>query len=78
MNLDKWILEEYEIVDIPISWIRIIILFDAVFKYGYGAKFWGCVGINAEPLCVEFCNFVQCHIAVNYLTFAVNEWNIKI
>jgi hypothetical protein len=47
--------------------------FDAVFKYGDGVKFLGYVGINAEPLCVEFCNFVQCHIFVNYLTFAVNE-----
>jgi hypothetical protein len=28
--------------------------------------------INAEQLCVELCNFVQCHIFVNYLTFAVN------
>jgi hypothetical protein len=31
--------------------------------------------INAEQLCVEFCNFVQCHIFLNYLTFAVNELN---
>jgi hypothetical protein len=64
-------------MDIPISFIWIIILFDAVFKNGGGAKFWGCVGINAEQLCVEFCNFVQCHIFVNYLTFAVNELDIK-
>jgi hypothetical protein len=42
-------------MDIPISFIWIIILFDA--KYGDGAKFWGYVVINAEPLCVEFCNF---------------------
>jgi hypothetical protein len=33
--------------------------------------------INAEQLCVELCNFVQCHIFVNYLTFAVNESNTK-
>jgi hypothetical protein len=58
--------------------IWIIILFDAVFRYDDGAKFCGSVGINAEQLCVEFCNFVQCHIFVNYLTFAVNEWNIKL
>jgi hypothetical protein len=51
-------------------------LFDAVFKYGDGAKFGVYVWINAERLCVEFCNFVQCHIFVNYLTFAVNELNI--
>jgi hypothetical protein len=29
----------------------VIILFDAVFKFGDSAKFWGYVGINAEPLC---------------------------
>jgi hypothetical protein len=63
-------------MDIPVSFIWIIILFDAVFKYGDGAKFWDYVVINAEQLCVEFCNFVQCHF-VNCLTFAVNEWNIK-
>jgi hypothetical protein len=33
--------------------------------------------INPKQLCVKFCNFVQCHIFVNYLTFAVNELNIK-
>jgi hypothetical protein len=64
-------------MDIPISFIWIIILFDAVFKYGDGANFLGYDGINAEPLHVEFCNFVQCHMFVNYLTFAVNEWDIK-
>jgi hypothetical protein len=66
-----------EIMDIPISFIWIIILFDAGFKCGDGAKFWGYVVINAEQLCVEFWYSVQCHIFVNYLTFAVNELNIK-
>jgi hypothetical protein len=65
-------------MDIPTSFIWIIILFDSVVKYGDDAKFWGYVGLNAEQLCVEFCNFVQYHIFVNYLTFAINEWNIKI
>jgi hypothetical protein len=60
------------------SFIWIIILFDAVFKYDDGANFLGYVGINAEQLCVEFCNFVQCHIFVNYLTFFINELNIII
>jgi hypothetical protein len=63
-------------MDIPISFILIIILFDAVFKYGDGAKFWGYFVINAEQLRVEFCNFVQCHIFVNYLNFVVNELNM--
>jgi hypothetical protein len=43
---------------IPVSFIWIIILFDALFKYGDGKKFWGYVVINAEQLCVEFCDFV--------------------
>jgi hypothetical protein len=60
-------------MDIPTSFILIISLFNAVFKYSDGAKFLGYVVTNAEQLCVEFCNFVQCHIFVNYLTFAVNE-----
>jgi hypothetical protein len=78
LHLDKWTLLQKEIMDIPISFVWIIILFDAVFKYGDGAKFLGYVLINAEQLCAEFCNFVQCHIFVNYLTSAVNEWNINI
>jgi hypothetical protein len=59
-------------MDIPVSFISIIILFDANFNYGDGSKFWGYVVMKAEQLCVEFCNFVQCHIFVNYLSFAVN------
>jgi len=35
--------------------IKIIILFDESVKYGDGAKFWGYVGTNAEPLRVLFC-----------------------
>jgi hypothetical protein len=54
-------------MDMPISFIWNIILFDAIFKYGDGAKFWSYVVINAEQLCVDLCNFVQCHILVNYL-----------
>jgi hypothetical protein len=30
-------------------------------------KFLGYVGTHAEPLCVEFCNFMQCHIFVNFV-----------
>jgi hypothetical protein len=73
MNFVWW-----EIIVITTSFIWIVILFDAVFKYDDGAEFWGYVGINAEPLCVELCNFVQCLTFVNYLTSAINEWNIKI
>jgi hypothetical protein len=31
-------------MDIPTSFIWIIILFDVVFKYDDGAKFWGMLG----------------------------------
>jgi hypothetical protein len=65
-------------MDIPTSFIWIIILFDVVFKYGDGVKIWGYFMINAKQLYVEFCNFVQYHIFVNYLIFTVSEWNIKI
>jgi hypothetical protein len=34
--------------------------------------------INAEALCVEFCNFVKCHIFINYLAFTINELNVKL
>jgi hypothetical protein len=44
------------------GFIRIIILFDEVFKYGNDVKFWCYVGIYAEPLWVKFWSFVQCHI----------------
>jgi hypothetical protein len=56
-------------MDIPTSFILIIILFHKDFKYGDGANFWCYVETNAEPLCVEFCNFAQCYIFVNYLPF---------
>jgi hypothetical protein len=77
LYVDKWTLGQKEIMDIPVSFIWIIILFEAVFKYGDGAEVWGYVVMKAEKLCVGFCNFVQCHIFVNCL-FAANEWNIKI
>jgi hypothetical protein len=53
-------------MDIPTSFIWMIIFLD---KACNGATFWGSVGIHAEPLCVEFCNFVQCHIFVNSVTY---------
>jgi hypothetical protein len=59
-------------MDIPTSYFWIIIMFNAVFKHEDSVKFWGHVGINAEPLCVEFCNFVQGHVFVNSLTSTIN------
>jgi hypothetical protein len=60
-----------KVMDITTSFIWIIALFDKAFNCADGVKFWGYVGTNAEPLCVEFSNFVQCHMAVNYLTFCL-------
>jgi hypothetical protein len=50
------------------SFILIIIFFDGVFEYGGDSKFWGYVGTNTELLWVEFCNFVQSHMFVSYLS----------
>jgi hypothetical protein len=54
-------------MDIPTSFVWII-LFDETFKYGGGANSLGYIGTNVELLCVEFYNFVQCHIFINNLT----------
>jgi hypothetical protein len=56
-------------MDIPTSFIRIIIFFHRAFEYGRGSKVLGYVGTNAELLCVEFCSSVQCHIFGSYLSF---------
>jgi hypothetical protein len=45
-----------------------IILLDETFKYVDDAKFLGYVGKNADPLSVQFCNFVQCPVFVNSVT----------
>jgi hypothetical protein len=42
--------------------------FGAAFECYGGSKFGGYVETNAEPFCVEFCNFVQCNAFVNYLS----------
>jgi hypothetical protein len=49
--------------------IWVLIFFDKALRYGDSAKFCGYVEINTEQLCVELCNFVQCYIFVNYLTY---------
>jgi hypothetical protein len=54
-------------MEIPTSFTLVSVLFDKAFKYD-GVKFWGYAGTNAELLCVELCNFVLCHILVNYLS----------
>jgi hypothetical protein len=44
----------------------VCVLFDETFEYGDGVKCWGYVGTNVGPLCVAFCNFIQCHIFVKF------------
>jgi hypothetical protein len=61
----KQSLEHLKIMNIPKSFIWII-LFDKAFKYGDSATFRGYVGINVEPLCVEFSNFAKCHIDIRH------------
>jgi hypothetical protein len=50
LHLDKWTWVLWKIMDIPTSFIWIIILFETIFKCDDGAKFWGYVGINAENI----------------------------
>jgi hypothetical protein len=59
LHLDKWNLVQYRIMDMSSIWITNFI--DKAFIYGNSAKSWGYIGTNAEALCAEFCNFVQCH-----------------
>jgi hypothetical protein len=69
LDLDKWRLVPKKIMGTLTGFIWIIILFYEAFKYDDGSKFWGYVGTNTEPPCVEFCNFVHCCIVMKYLTF---------
>jgi hypothetical protein len=66
LHLDKCGLVHKKIIDIPKSFIWIVILFDEGFEYDDGAKFRGFIATNNEPLCIELCNSVQCHIVVNF------------
>jgi hypothetical protein len=66
LYLDKWSLVHWNILYMLTSLIWIVVFFDGTFEYGGGSKFWGYVWSNAELLCVEVCNFVQCNIFVSY------------
>jgi hypothetical protein len=65
--LVKWSAVHWNImvIGLPYSFIWIIIFLDGAFEYAGISRFY--VGTNAELLCVEFCNFVQCHILLGYL-----------
>jgi hypothetical protein len=54
-----------KIMDVHTSFIWLI-LFDEAFKYDDGAKSWGYVGTNTEPVHIEFCNFMWYHIFADY------------
>jgi hypothetical protein len=56
-------------MDIPTTFIGIIILFDQASEYGDSANCWGYAGTNSKALCVEFYNFVKFRMLVNYLIF---------
>jgi hypothetical protein len=64
LHLDKRILEQWRIMNIPTSFIWIIIFFDGGFKYGDVSKFWGYVGINADLLCVGLGSSVECKLFI--------------
>jgi hypothetical protein len=69
LHLDKWSFVHWRITNIPTSFIWIIIFFHGALEYGCISKLWGYAGTNAELLCVEFCDLVQCNICVSYLSF---------
>jgi hypothetical protein len=68
LHFEKLSFVHWKIMDIPTSLIRIISFFGGAFEFGGGSKFWCCVWTNAEPHCVGFCNFVQCHTFLNCLS----------
>jgi hypothetical protein len=52
LHLHKLCLIQQNIMEISTRFIRIMVLFDEVFRGGDGAKFRDYVGTNAKPLCV--------------------------
>jgi hypothetical protein len=52
LDLRKWSVIQWKIMDIPARWILIVILFHWALKYADGAKFWGYVRKKDELICV--------------------------
>jgi hypothetical protein len=46
LHLEKWSSVQWNIMNVPTSFIWIIILFDKALEYGDYSKLWGCVGKN--------------------------------
>jgi hypothetical protein len=65
LHSDKWSFVQSTIMDIPTGFIWTIVFVGEAFEYCGGSKFWGYVGTNAEPLCIEFCNL--CHVIHLYI-----------
>jgi hypothetical protein len=65
--LDKLGFLHWNIMDIPTTFIWIIVFLDGAHEYGDFSKLCDSVGTNAVLLCVEFSNF-GCHISVGYLS----------
>jgi hypothetical protein len=72
LYLDKWSFVWWKIMDIPTTFIWIVIFFDGAFEYGGRSKFWGYIGPNAEPLCVEFCTFAI-YVVIKFDTTVFNR-----
>jgi hypothetical protein len=62
LHLDKWSSVHWKIIDIPTSFIWIIIFYVGAFEYGGGSNFWGYVVTNVELLCVDTCTFCVMYI----------------
>jgi hypothetical protein len=68
LHLHKWGLVQQKVIDKSTSFVLITVLLSEVFNCGNGARFWGYVRTNTEPLFAEFCNSVQSQNFLNYLT----------
>jgi hypothetical protein len=65
LNLHKWSLVQWKVMDIQTKFIWIIPLFEEAFQYGDGVKFWGQT-LNHS---VEFCNFMEGYTFAKYLNY---------
>jgi hypothetical protein len=66
LNLDRWSFVRWKIMDISTSfiWIFFAYLLNMAVVRNLEVTY---VGVSAEPLFIEFCNFVQYYAFVNSL-----------
>jgi hypothetical protein len=67
LHVDKRRFVQSKLMNVPTNSF-VIIFSDRTLEYVDGWKFLGYVGTNAEPPCIEFCNFVHFRTFVNYLS----------